>query len=213
MKFIFQFRFVAIVFTLLLAEACTTPAKSPESQPDVVLSRIDGLEKRPEWLKESEPFKIANGNVIALGSTTIPADNRVEAGYRIAENNGKGAIASAIESRLEFVFQNAEEGTGMDNTQARYIGAEASKLVTSSLRQDKRYYEKVAMTQDDGSRVTKYRIFTTVVMPEADFKRAVLEAIKRSQGSGLSESFAKKVDQQWDKFVNGEQKDESEKSK
>lgn len=182
--------------------ACTTTPKSPETEPDVVVSRIDDLSSRPGWLKESEPFKISNGQVISLGSTTIPSDHRVEAGYRIAENNAKANIAGAIEQRLEFIFQNAEEGTAMDSTQARYIGAEASKILTSSIRQDKRYYEKVATTQDDGTRVTRYKIFTTVTMPEADFKRAITDAIRKSQGkAGLSAEFAKKVDQHWDKFT------------
>ena len=183
---------------------CVTAPKSPESQPDVVVSRIDDLDSRPGWLKESEPFKIANGQVISLGSTTIPGDHRVDAGYRIAENNARAGIASAIENRLEFIFQNAEEGTSLDATQARYIGAEASKIATSSIRQDKRYYEKVATTQDSGQRVTQYKIFTTVTMPEADFKRAILDAARKAQGKGgLSVDFSKRVDAHWDQFING----------
>ena len=40
-------------------------------------------------------------------------------------------------------------------------------------------------------------------MPETDFKRAILDAIRKQQGKGgLSKDFAQKVDQHWDKFVN-----------
>ena len=196
---------ILTIVGLLSLVACTTTPKSPESQPDSVISRIDDLDARPDWLKESEPFKIANGQVVSLGSTTIPGDHRVEAGYRIAENNAKANIASAIENRLEFIFQSAEEGTSLDATQARYIGAEASKIVTSSIRQDKRYYEKVATTHDNGQRVTQYKIFTTVTMPEVDFKRAILDAARKAQGKGgLSADFAKKVDDHWQSFVNGD---------
>ncbi len=178
--------------------------QTPETQGDKVLARIDDLPARPSWLKESDPFRIEGGYVISLGQTLIPADNRVEAAYRIAENNAKGAIAGAIEQRLEFIFQNAEEGTEMDTTQARYIGAEASKLTTSSLRLEHRYWEKVATTTDSGQRITQYRIFTTVKMPESDFKRAVIDAIRRSQGrQGISAEFAQKVNEHWDKFVSG----------
>lgn len=189
----------------LLYSACShTPPIPPtaETQADKVLSRIDGLEKRPEWLTESEPFKIQNGKVMSLGQATIPADNRIEAAFRIAENNGKAAVSGAIEQRLDFVFQNTEEGTGLDSSQARYIGAEASEITTSSLRISKRYWEKIATSRDDTSRVTQYKVFALVEMPEADFKRAILDAVRKQQGKGgLSKDFAEKVDQHWDKFV------------
>jgi hypothetical protein len=129
------------LLSLLVVAGCssTNSKKISEMQGNVgeerILSRIDEISSRPNWLIESEPFRIEGGKVLSMGMTSIPADDRVEAAFRIAENNGKAAIANAIEQRLDFVFQNAEEGTGMSSTQARYIGAEASRLTTSSLAQ------------------------------------------------------------------------------
>lgn len=195
-------KFTLATITIGFLSACSTSTPTPENAKDVVISRIDDLSSRPEWLKESTPFSIEGGTVTSLGSTTIPADHRPEAAFRIAENSAKAAIAGAIEQRLEFIFQNAEEGTGMDSTQARYIGAEASKLVTSSIRPGKRYYEKVATTSDTGERKTIYKVFTTVTLPESDFKAAILAAARKRDGkTGLSQDFSKKVDSQWDKFV------------
>ena len=78
----------------------------------------------------------------------------------------------------------------------------AANLTTSTLRLDKRYWEKVATTQDNGQRVTQYKVFVTVKMPEADFKRSVMDAIHKQQGKGgIGEDFAKKVDQHWDRFT------------
>lgn len=193
----------AVFMGLAACSSVPTPRpNTPEAEPDRVLSRIDDLKERPSWLKESEPFRIDAGEVSSLGATIIPADNRVEAAYRIAENNAKGAIAGAIEQKLEFIFQNAEEGTSMDANQARFIGAEASKLVTSSIRPSKRYWEKVASTTDSGQRLTNYKVFATVSMPETDFKRAIMDAVRKAQGKGgLSADFAKKVDAHWDQFV------------
>lgn len=189
---------------LLLLLGCSSAFKLPSSEndPDRVIARIDDLSSRPSWLKESEPFKIKDGMVISLGQSTIAGGDRVEAAYRIAENNAKGAISSAIEARLEAIFQNAEEGTSMDATQARYIGAEASKVTSSSLRLGNRYWEKVATTQDDGQRVIRYKVFATVTMPESEFKQAILDAARKRQGKGgLSADFAKKVSDHWDQFV------------
>lgn len=189
----------------LLMAACSSTVKSPtaaELDPDKVLARIDDLSSRPDWLKESEPLRFESGNVISLGSATIPAEDRVESAYRISENNAKASIASAIEQKLEFIFQNAEEGTQIGAEQARFIGAEASSLITSSIRPHKRYWEKVATTQDSGARVTKLKVYSTVTMPEADFKRAIMNAIRKAEGKkGLSKDFGDKVNQHWDKFT------------
>lgn len=193
-----------ILLTALVLAGCsskpTTP--TPENTPDQVLSRINDLNSRPSWLNEEKSFEIKEGSILSLGQTTIPADNRVEAAYAIAENNAKSAICSAIESRLDFVFQNAEEGTSIDSTQVRRIGAEACKITTSSIRPGNRYWEKVAMTSDSGERVTRYKVFASVIMPEVDFKRAVLNAVKKQEGKGgISQDFSKKVDEHWDNFT------------
>lgn len=175
---------------------------APENSPDVVIGRIDGMSERPSWLHEAEPFKVMDGKVTTLGSTEIPADHRLESAYRIAQNNAKSLIASSIEQRLDFILQNAQEGTTVDASQVRYIGAEASKITTSSLRPDKVYWEKVAVTRDSGERVTQYRVFATVTMPEAEFKTAIFNAIKKAQGQGsISQDFKQKVDAKWDEFV------------
>lgn len=196
---------------LSLAGCSSTPTNqaSPTSEtlPDKVLSRINDTSSRPNWLNEEKSFQIKDQTVVSLGQTTIPGDNRVEAGYAIAENSAKGGICSAIESRLDYIFQNAEEGTSFDANQVRRIGAEACKLTTSNIRNGNRYWEKIAMTTDSGSRVTRYKIFATVEMPEVDFKRAVLSAIQKQNGKGgISQDFAKKVDEHWEQFKAGESK-------
>lgn len=199
-------RTTTIIVSLIFLAGCSSAVKNPtkaEIEPDKVVSRIDDLSSRPDWVQEAEPFRIEKGTVISTGMTTVPASDRVEAAYRIAQNNAKSAIAGAIEQKLEFILQNAEEGTSANSNQVRYIGAEASNLVTSSIRPGKNYWEKVATTLDSGERVTQYKVFSTVVIPESDFKQAVFDAIKKAQGKGgISKDFAKKVDAHWDKFTN-----------
>lgn len=196
----------AAIAAFFLAGCSSTPkSTTPEAMPDKVLSRINDMSSRPDWLHEDRPFEIRDGIVTSLGQTTIPGGDRVEAAYNITDNNAKGAICSAIESRLEVIFQNAEEGTSIDSTQARRIGADACKITTSSIRPGTRYWEKVAMSMDSGERVTRYKVFSTVTMPETDFKRAVMDAIRKQQGKGgLSKDFAKKVDEHWDSFAKGQ---------
>lgn len=192
---------VILIATLLTLVSCSS-TKSMLEPGEKVIFRIDELSSRPSWLKESEPFKIEDGKVVSLGQATIPGADVVEAAYRIAENNAKASISGAIEQRLDFVFQNAVEGTSIDTQAAKYIGAEASKITTSSLKLKNRYWEKVASTNENGKTSLTYKVFATVEMNEADFKQAILEAIRKSQGKGgISKEFAAKVDQHWDKFT------------
>jgi len=169
---------------------------------DRVVSRIDRMGDRPAWLVESAPFMIDGGMVVSLGETEIPGDHRLEAAYRIAQNNAAAGVSGAIEKKLDFIFQNAEEGTGTDMRQVRFIGAEVTRLVTSSLRPGKRYWEKVVHFSDYGMRQTKYRVFATVEIPEPDFRQAIVDSLRRHAGkAGLSAEFAEKVDQQWDRLT------------
>lgn len=170
---------------------------------DAVLARSDDLSARPGWATEEETFKIEKVTVYMLGTHEMPvAGKRISTGYRIAENNAKAGLSGAIEQRLNFIFQNAEEGDAMGADQTRFIGGETSKLVASSIRPANRYWEKVSVVVDaEGTRDVIYRIFVRVSMPEADFKKAIQEAIKRNAGKkGISEDFAKKVDAHWDQM-------------
>src|ERR1035441_1809092 len=114
---VMKFVLWSVLLVGLVGCSSTEKKSASEAVSDKVLSRIDDLGERPNYIQESKPFRFENGMVISTGMTTIPASNRVEAAYRIAQNNAKASIAGAIEQRLDFVFQNAEEGTTLDGTQ------------------------------------------------------------------------------------------------
>lgn len=194
-----------IAVLALMTFSCTSTPKVANDKAyvaDQVLARIDDMASRPGWIKESEPFRIEGGKVLSLGSTVIPGDDRVEAAYRIAENSAKAGVSTGIEQRLSFVFQHAEDGTQIGSDQTRFIGTEVSNLTASSITPEKRYWEKYATTLDSGERVTRYKVYSLVSMPESEFKKAVLASLnKRAGKKGISKDFAKKVDKEWDKLV------------
>lgn len=201
-----NFVFKSVV--LLSVVGCSSSPKLAEDkqvqdQPDVVIARIDNMSERPTWIKESELMTFKDGNVYFTGLQTVPANSNPEQVYRAAELNAKAGIAKAIEQKLQVVFQNAEEGYSLDANQARFMGIEATDTIkTSSIRPYRRYWEKVRTTNDDGQRVTQLKMFSVVSMPEADFKKAILDAARKREGKGgISEDFANKVNQQWDNIV------------
>ena len=167
-----------------------------------IVARMNDSGSRPDWLDESAVFVASDNVVTALGRSTLPADSRIEMGYRIAELNAKSTLAAAIESKLESVFQSAEEGASLDQSQYRSAATEVTRLTTSSLRVTHRYWEKVLTRDGSGSKTVRYQIFAQVSMPEPDFKRAVIAAARRLDGRPeLSEAFAKKVEQQWNSLT------------
>lgn len=196
---------VVLVPLLGLIAACSS---SPTIQvptnvgQEKVINRIDDLSSRPSYITEQNPFKIEGGKVYALGETTGPIDSNLSALYRIAQNNAKSLISSSVEARLDYILQNAEEGITMGTSQARYIGSEVSQLTTHSIRLDHQYWEKVATVQESGQVTVSYRVFALVEIPEHDFKTAIFDAIRASQGKlGISAEFAKKVDEHWEKIT------------
>lgn len=196
---------LSILLTACSSQNVSTPKVETNQIEDSekVISRIDSLTERPSWLKESEIFKIKDGNVVSLGSTSIPGNHRVDAAIRIAINNAKSGLCSAIEQRLDFIFQNAQEGTELDTNSTRFIGAEACKITTSSMMNDKIYWEKVLTTYESGEKKSQYKIFALVVISESEFKKAIIDSInKRSGKKGVSKEFAEKVDKHWDQFIN-----------
>lgn len=198
---------ILVLFTMVVS-GCSSAPKSGviNAGHEEVISRIDDLSSRPSWVSESEPFKIENGKVLSIGMTNTSADNtNLAAVFRISDSNGKAAISHAIEQRLDYVFQQADEGTEIGANRVQFIAGEASKLTSNSLRTTKHYWEKVRIVQENGQPVIRLKVFSLVEMPENDFKSAIVDATRRSQGkAGISAEFAKKVDQHWDSFVKGE---------
>jgi hypothetical protein len=199
-----------LLITLPMMAACSSSPKlvetaTPETRPDIVLSRIDDLKERPSWVHESQPFRQDGEKILSQATTQIPSDHRLEAAYRICFNSAKANIATAIEQKMQFIFQQSSEGTD-DRTTAHFIGSEMATMTSSSLRPANQYYEKVATTTDSGERKTIYRIFCEVQMPAEDFKTKVFAAMTAAEGQGkISSGFQAKIESQWNSFVNGPQ--------
>ena len=200
-----------LLITLPMLAACSSLPKqvetaTPETQPDKVLARIDDMKERPSWVQESKPFRQEDDKIVSQATTQIPGDHQVEAAYRICFNSAKGNIATAIEQKLQFIFQQSSEGTERDHSTANFIGSEMATMTASSLRPTNQYFEKVATTSDSGERKTIYKIFCTVEMPLQDFKAKVFAALRAAEGQGkISLGFQSKVESQWSTFANGSQ--------
>lgn len=168
---------------------------------DKVIQRSDDLSSRPSWAKESTPLTKKGSDLYFLGQARIPAEKaNVTMGYRIAENNAKNTIASAINQNLTYMFQNAEEGVTYDTTQVQFVSTESAKAVMSKAITSDRYWEKVLSTVSaDEDKEMFYSIYARIKISETDLKKAIDRTL--NQNKGISEDLKKKAAQQWDLMV------------
>lgn len=171
-----------------------------EAAKDKIIDRSDELNKRPEWVSESESYTLNAGNIFSLGMTTIKGDQQIDAAYRIAENNAKAVFAKAIEQKLEFFLQSAKEGMEIGSDVNRYISTEVSKLSTSGIIVSNKYWEKFITTDGQGLRVSRYRVFVRVMISENILKDQVYKALNKSSGVAQTVEFKKSLDKKWDEL-------------
>jgi hypothetical protein len=191
---------ISLSIAALLIAACSSNPKHDQSVK--VLGRIDGLSERPSWVTESEPFKIQDGKVFVIGKHTINSNQNLEQSFRAADLNAKSQLVQAIEQKLLMAFQNSEEG--MDNSsQTRFTAMVATDIVTTSaIRSSKRFWEKYLPSDAIDGRDQRIDSFVLVEMDEADFKRAVINAVRKQQSqASLSNDISNKVDEQWNTLM------------
>lgn len=168
---------------------------------DIVIARIDNLDRRPDWAKESDLIKSSDGQVLSLGSATIPADHRLEAGLRIAVSNATEPICKLLSQKMDFIFQNSEEGTAGDAQIVRSTGAQACQASLSGIRATRMYWEKVLTYTSTREQSLIYRIFASAQISESEIKIAMNELAKKRSKGPLTKEFSKMVEDQASRIV------------
>ncbi len=190
--------------------ACSSAPKMANGESfekDQILSTA-GDKPMPEWAEQGElqPFVVKSGKVYSVGITTLRGDERPEAGLRVAENNARANFAKAIENRMSFVFQNAEENTSFDSVQSKWIGSEVSELTSQNMMPEGRWWKRYAQTQEDGSRRIFYKLYSLVTLSESHLKQAIFKAANKGVAQNqLSPDFKKQAERHWDRFLEGSQ--------
>jgi hypothetical protein len=193
-----------ILVTALVLSGCSSSPQinGVKYEKDQVLS-TSGDQSEPQWAEDGEtkPFIFKDSKFYSVGIATIPGSDRPEAGLRIAENNSRAALAKNISNKLEFIFQNAEQGTGYES-EAKFIGSEFTSLTTSSIQLEGHFWKRIAQVQEDGSKRIFYKLYALSSMSEPEMKSAIYKAIHDGENQHkISDGFRKQVDKQWDNLT------------
>ena len=187
-----MFKKIFVVFLFLLSSCSNFSEK--------VIARSDNLSKRPKWVKDSKVFSEDKEYIYITGSSKLNSNNaNINMGYRIAENNAKIQISSAIEQKLNYIFQNAEEGTNIEQNQVKFVSGEASKLKVSGIYVNDRYWEKVLSKSNDDSNIY-YNIYSRIKISKENLKKAIDNTINKNTNK-ISKEFKQQVDKHWDELT------------
>ena len=193
---------VYVCFGLL---GCSSAPKvnGVQIEKDQVLSTMNDSNK-PDWAikGEAEPFRIVNGIVQSVGVSEISGSDRPSAGLRISRNNAVSNIARTVENKITAVLTNGEEGTGFDSSSAKYVGSELSTVTASNIRDAGQWWEKVAMSNEDGTKKIVYRLYSLSTMDESALKTKIHEVASRGVSKGqVSQKFREQLDKHMDSLL------------
>lgn len=207
-------KYYALALGLLTAFGCSTnrPRIGVENAGKEVTVATMNDESKPSWVEKAleRPFYFEDKQVVSIGSTTLSGDSRIDAGFKIAEANARAAIGRVITNRMDSLLHVAEEGTDFQGIQLQSITAEATKLTASGMKSSRRFYERVAVTGDDGIPRVQIRFWSEVTMSQEDYQKAVVQVAKNAEAkSGLSSAFSKRVEKHFDQFMQPETQESS----
>ncbi len=170
---------IAATTGFLLAGCTSAPSRPVEGER--VLSRMDGLEKRPDWVTESVSVKEKDERVLFIGVAEVPSDSRVQAAFKASDLAAKGFLANKIETQLTKVVESSDAGLRMDDQSLKSLITEVSRASFRNLDVTDRYWEQVAKTAADGTETRLMKVFSLLSIPKAEMKQLLLASTQKAK--------------------------------
>lgn len=200
-------------FSIAVLVACSSAPKvgvENAGRETIIMSQNE--EPLPSWVKDGteKPFYFKDGELHSIGTATLNADSRIDAGFSISDVNARALIAKTAYVNLEALTHVASEGVSFDGLELRDVKSELSRLSATGIYPARKYYHKVAVTKDDGTIRTEYRFWSELKMSENDYRKAVMAAIKKAEGKpSQTAAFKKEVEKNFSRLLNGPEANET----
>lgn len=172
---------------LVIIAICTNCASYQES----TISTMEGMD-RPEWATLSKTVYKKSGRLFIVGYTEGLASNRISALMRISDNNARFEVSREITNQMNYIYQNLEEGVGEGGQLSRFYGTEISKHLSSGIRQERRFWEKVRVMDENGDPIFRTRTYSLISMRETDLRKAIRDTIYEKRE--ITKAIKEKID-------------------
>ncbi len=193
MKFYFQLFFISM-FIL----SCSHQASKSQTPKERLISRMDNLTQRPAWVQELKPLSIQKNKIIALGTSALNDEHRVDISYRIAERNGKHFFQSSLEKELSSIFKNLVKPSAVELKHFADFQMDFLRSVMDEVRPVLTYWEKVEVTKAQEASTNQNKFFVSLEMSKDLFIKKLDQNLAKFQKKKyLSKSAAKQIKSHW----------------
>jgi len=191
---------ILILLKLILLNSIMT---SCASYNESTISTMEDRE-RPEWATLSKTVYKKGGRLFVVGYTEGLASNRISALMRISDNNARFEVSREITNQMNYIYQNLEEGVGDGGQLSRFYGTEVSKHLSNGIRQERRFWEKVKVYDENGDPLIRTRVYSLISMKESDLRKAIRNTIfeKREITKAIKEKIDSHMISEVDKMMN-----------
>lgn len=191
----------ALLMVVIVTLASCATKLTEKTAEEIIVARSDERSSRPDWATEEFVTLKNGGDFYSIGTSTILAEQKIDAGFKIAEGIAKGNISKLISQKLEYTLQHADEGMLESSPIIRFMNSEVSKIESSGITVKNRYWEKYVTVDNSNTRRAYYRIFVRVAISEGILNQALAEALVKGKREGkFSAEFSDKVKKNWDKL-------------
>ncbi|MDR1027345.1 MAG: hypothetical protein LBL46_02930 [Rickettsiales bacterium] len=203
-----------IIIPLLLLAACSKSGIFNDVPQEQSRACKGFNESKPEWIIQhnSTPMQSESGFVYFMGQQEARnIDVNRSQLIRSAENDARDKAAALIETRLQSIFQNVQEGYQNSNSQTQYVSTETRNIVLKNAITAEQYCEdvmqpigllnKYSSTPNYFGQNTEYeykqRIYVRVKISESQIRDYGRKEIEKT----ISKDLQNKANNLWEKSI------------
>lgn len=189
--------YFSLLSVLIITISCAHQATN-QAPVERLISRMGNLTQRPAWVLESTPLLIQKNKLIALGTSALTDEHKLDVSYRIAERNGKHLFQSSLEQEFEVLFKNLSKPTAAELKHLADVRVEFLRMTHDELKLTQKYWEKVEVTKGEEPSANQNKVFVSLEMNKDLFSKKVDQVIAKFQKKKyLSKSSAKQIKTHW----------------
>lgn len=192
-----------VIWLLVLAFAITACSSTNKSSvKENLISRMDGLSQRPSWVMVTKPVSIQQNLIIALGSSHLTDEHKMDVSYRIAERNGKHLFQETLEAQSDKILQNLGKLKAKEQKQLLDFRKDLLKTIMDSVVLGKKYWEKVEVIKGVEDSSKKNKVYVSIELGKDNFVKKLDQILTRAQiKKSISKANVLKIKNEWKSFL------------
>jgi len=194
----------SVLTLLLMAFLSSCASHEKVVRHERLVSRMDGLSERPAWVMEHKPISIQKDKIVALGTSALTDEHRMEVAFRIAERNGKHLLQENLETKMKSIYQGLAKSTAKEQKHFMDIQKDLLRSIMDLAKVGGKYWEKVQVSEGDQVKANENKVYVSIETSKDQFLKKVEQVFSKAQSKKqLSKNSALQIKSEWKKFISG----------